>query len=389
VKLFVLLGVSGATAAAGAVLAQAQPQGQPDFIGVAKIVAEQESIPVGEAVRRIRLQERVMRLQERLLDEERGNFAGIAIVGNDRQQRIKIKFKDPRGRTAAALVPDDEEMRTESDVEQAARSVDELLTAQRDLIGRFRGFGAGVAVGINFGTNGLNVKAADVAAARTHIEGSGFDRSIPLTFVAGDPTITVDSRVTGGRDVEGCQTGFMVRNYSGLRGVSSAQHCGTGLIDLQTNESVGTWQAGLERPTEGVDVSWHRSSAHVYPNVIYTPRGEVTITSSRGISLMPYGSQACLSRTQYNPSRGSPTVSCGTVFNAEYYYVDRTGATHGPWVAVSQSGSTVLSQPGDSGGPWFTGNAALGIHRGKDPTGYSVFTPVEKLSRISVVVATN
>ena len=125
-------------------------------------------------------------------------------------------------------------------------------------------------------------------------------------------------------------------------------------------------------------------------NYIFTPNGEVRITSSKGISLMPYGTQACLSRTQYNPSLGSPAVSCGIVYNANYTFRDpTTGVTSGPWVAVSPQGSTVLSQHGDSGGPWFSGNAAMGIHKGKDPTGYSLFTPVERLSKISVYVATN
>jgi hypothetical protein len=48
--------------------ASAQPGGQPDFIGVAKVIAEQDGISVGEAVRRIKMQERIFRLQERLFD---------------------------------------------------------------------------------------------------------------------------------------------------------------------------------------------------------------------------------------------------------------------------------------------------------------------------------
>ncbi|MEA3052791.1 MAG: hypothetical protein QOG72_1694 [Sphingomonadales bacterium] len=371
-------------------IALAQAQGQPDFIDAAKIVAAQNNISVGEAVRRIKLQERILDLQTKLLKEERGNFAGIAIAADSRGQRVKIKFREPRGKTAETVVADTE-LRAESDVETAARSVDDLLAAQGDLLSRMKGYkGGGVAVGINFQTNGLNVKTKDVAAARAHIAAAGFDASVPLNFVAGDPTIVDESRVTGGRDVEGCQTGFVVANYSGLRGVSSAEHCGTGLIDLNTNESVGDHQAGLLNNSQGTDISWHRSAAHTYVNYIYTPNGEVRITSSKGISLMPYGTQACLSRTQYNPSLGSPAVSCGIVYNANYTFTDpSTGLTSGPWVAVSPQGSTVLSQPGDSGGPWFSGNAAMGIHKGKDPTGYSLFTPVERFSKISVLVATN
>ena len=375
-----------AIAVPGAALAQ----GQPDFIGAAKIVAAQNDISVGEAIRRIKLQERILDLQAKLLKEDRGNFAGIAIVADSRRQRVKIKFKEPKGKSVDTLVADTE-LRTESEVEPAARSVDDLLAAQNDLLSRMKGYkSGGVAVGLNFENNGLNVKTKDVTAARAQIAAAGFDASIPLEFIAGDPTITDNSRVTGGRDVDGCQTGFVVANYSGLRGVSSAEHCGPGLVDMGTGESVGTRQAGMLNNAQGTDISWHRSTAHSYVNYIYTPNGEVRITSSKGISLMPYGTQACLSRTQYNSSLGSPAVSCGIVYNANYTFTDpSTGLTSGPWVAVSPQGSTVLSQPGDSGGPWFSGNAAMGIHKGKDPTGYSLFTPVERFSKISVLVATN
>lgn len=163
------------------------------------------------------------------------------------------------------------------------------------------------------------------------------------------------------------------------------------MIDLQTNESVGTWQNGQKNDGAGYDVSWFTQAGHVYVNSIFTPNGEVRITSSMGTSLMPYNTKACLSRTQYNPGLGSPAVSCGIVYNANYTFKNpATGLMSGPWVAVSPQGGTVLSQPGDSGGPWFNGgNAAMGIHKGKDPTGYSLFTPAERLSKISVYVATN
>lgn len=53
--------IAAALAALAASAAHAQDGGQPDFIGVAKVVAAQEGISIGEAVRRIKLQERIIR----------------------------------------------------------------------------------------------------------------------------------------------------------------------------------------------------------------------------------------------------------------------------------------------------------------------------------------
>ena len=187
---------------------------------------------------------------------------------------------------------------------------------------------------------------------------------------------------------------LVVANYSGQRGVSSAQHCsdalGPQLYDAQTRESVGTWVYGLKDNANGYDVNWYTSSAHTYAPYIYTVNGEVRITSSAGLSLMPASTRTCISRTQpASSSRPAPAVGCGTVYNPNYIIRNATtGVTSGPWVAVTWNSSIARTYGGDSGGPWFYGNAAMGIHKGVDGN-LSLFTPVERLSKINVYVATN
>jgi hypothetical protein len=57
-------------------------------------------------------------------------------------------------------------------------------------------------------------------------------------------------------------------------------------------------------------------------------------------------------------------------------------------VGVAPAGALLLAEVGDSGGPWFFGSKAYGIHSGSQGS-IAVFTPVEKLSSLSVVLQTN
>jgi hypothetical protein len=90
--------ISSALAAAAlmAASAPAQPQGgggQPDWLFVAKDRAAREGISVGEAVRRIRMQERLIRLQERLLEQYPDTFSGLVIEGSKERYGFRALFK--------------------------------------------------------------------------------------------------------------------------------------------------------------------------------------------------------------------------------------------------------------------------------------------------------
>jgi hypothetical protein len=86
-----------------------------------------------------------------------------------------------------------------------------------------------------------------------------------------------------------------------------------------------------------------------------------------------------------NPRRspsGSSTARLGTISTTSYC---ASGAC--TWVRVAGNG-TNLSEGGDSGGPWFSGNTAYGSHTygiGND----SAYMPVNYFSGISVTIATS
>ena len=174
----------------------------------------------------------------------------------------------------------------------------------------------------------------------------------------------------GGLPISTCTTGFTVRNSSGVRGVSTAGHCGN-------SQSLSGYSLTFrsERYSGSYDIQWHNASGHTYPNTIRVSSSTRSITATRSRTSQTVGSQVC--------KQGKTTgYTCGTISTISYC---ASGAC--TWVRVAGNGYN-LSEGGDSGGPWFSGNTAYGSHTygiGND----SAYMPVNYFAGISVSIATS
>lgn len=174
----------------------------------------------------------------------------------------------------------------------------------------------------------------------------------------------------GGLSISTCTTGFTVVNSGGTRGVSTAGHCG----NSQTLSGIALTFRG-ESYSGSYDVQWHNATGNTYPNTIKVSSSTRAITGTRSRTSQTVGSQVC--------KQGKTTgYTCGTINTISYC---ASGAC--TWVYVAGNG-TNLSEGGDSGGPWFSGNTAYGSHTygiGND----SAYMPVNYFSGASISVATS
>ncbi len=174
----------------------------------------------------------------------------------------------------------------------------------------------------------------------------------------------------GGLTISGCTSGFTVRTSAGTRGISTAGHC-------SNSQSLSGYALTLrgERYTGSYDIQWHNASGHTFPNTIKVSSSTRSITGTRTRANQTVGSQVC--------KQGRTTgYTCGTIATTSYC---ASGAC--TWVRVN-GGSVNLSEGGDSGGPWFSGNTAYGSHTygmGND----SAYMPIDYFSGISVTIATS
>lgn len=161
-----------------------------------------------------------------------------------------------------------------------------------------------------------------------------------------------------------CTSAFTVRK-SGQGGVLSAAHC--------TN-SVSGYTFGGQVESGSTDAQWHKATGPSN-RIRYTSGGATQAITTYyapaiGASACNYGAATgCKCSTIWTNSACWPGLGCG-------FYAVSGGVTSG----------------GDSGGPWFSGSAAFGVHKGSAPLGFanrSVFTYVgNALSSLGLTLCT-
>jgi hypothetical protein len=159
-----------------------------------------------------------------------------------------------------------------------------------------------------------------------------------------------------------CMAGFSVIHTSGDTGVATADHCAVNAPTRVYQNTTGGGSLTLNRRGRSFtgnngDLAWYGGGSHDAPNRFWntsTTSRNVTATGTRQI-----GQSIC------NYGRNSGT-KCVTVVDHGWSF----GAYHGLTAVDS-----CVTAGGDSGGPWYIGNIAYGIHSGCLGDN-SVFTPV-------------
>jgi V8-like Glu-specific endopeptidase len=178
-----------------------------------------------------------------------------------------------------------------------------------------------------------------------------------------------DSDVRGGAKVSGtggyCTSGFVVKNSSGTTGVATAGHCEGINTYFNPNGSTIPLAWNLEIRDADQDVEIHTSAYLERPEFyadVATPR---VLTGRRLRTSTAIGDVVC--------HRGESTgYSCGPVSktNTQLTYSNAcNGVTCAEtWVTVTGNANTAC-YPGDSGGPVFISQTAVGLLKGSTDTG--------------------
>jgi hypothetical protein len=325
--------------------------------------AERFGVSAQEGARRLQLQDAVDALNARLTEEQAATFAGLSIEHTP-EFRVVARFTRNGEETIRPyLTP---ALAQVVEVQPARFTLQQLERRLEAGYQRVRGAGipAAGAVDVRANRAEVHVLRGRSAAARGVLGEGG------VSLVEVDQLPVEEIAMYGGLPISTCTTGFTVRNSAGTRGVSTAGHCG----NSQTLSGYALTFRG-EAYSGSYDVQWHNASGHTYPNTIKVGSGTRSITGTRSRTSQTVGSQVC--------KQGKTTgYTCGTISTISYC---ASGAC--TWVRVAGNGVN-LSEGGDSGGPWFSGNTAYGSHTygiGND----SAYMPVNYFSGISVTIATS
>jgi hypothetical protein len=325
--------------------------------------AESFGVTPQEGARRLQLQDAVDALNARLAEEQAATFAGLSIEHTPEFQVVARFTRKGEETIRPYLSP---ALAAVVRVEPARFTVQQLERRLQASYNRVRAAGIPAAGGVDVRAN----------RAEVHVLRGRSAAALALLGEADASVVEVDHlpqeeiAMYGGLAISTCTTGFTVRNSAGTRGVSTAGHCG----NSQSLSGYALTFRG-EAYSGSYDVQWHNASGHTYPNTIKVSTSTRSITATRSRTSQTVGSQVC--------KQGKTTgYTCGTIATISYC---ASGAC--TWVQVSGNG-TNLSEGGDSGGPWFSGNTAYGSHTygmGND----SAYMPVNYFSGISVTIATS
>ncbi|WP_283135810.1 alpha-lytic protease prodomain-containing protein [Rhizohabitans arisaemae] len=199
--------------------------------------------------------------------------------------------------------------------------------------------------------NSVVVLTGNPAEAKKFVRASGADPAVvavrqsaerpqPLNDVRGG-----DAYYMGGR----CSVGFSVTKAGSQGGFVTAGHCG----------NVGTATQGHNRVAQGTfrgssfpgnDYAW------VEVNTQWTPRG---VVNAYGAGILPItGSQQQVVGASICRSGSTTQYRCGTISQ------HNTSVTYPEGTITGVTRTTVCAEPGDSGGPYFSGSQAQGVTSG-------------------------
>jgi hypothetical protein len=180
---------------------------------------------------------------------------------------------------------------------------------------------------------------------------------------------SVTSTIMGGGAMTSCTSGFSVHTSVG-NGIVTADHCADdqqygGLSNIE-------FVSGAVRESNGHargDLQWHKAIG----GAVAVPRFRATSTEYRDV--LSVGA----------PTVGQTVCKFGKVSNASCDRVDVTCAvftiSDGPYDCMHFTENHNL-MPGDSGGPWYYGNSAMGVSSGHWWNAWSdrdVFSPIYRI----------
>lgn len=352
----------------------------------AKSYAAQFNVSIGEATRRLAMQRKASRLQEKLRAENPDSFAGL-YVENGGKFRIVTKFKGAGGAEKLKRGTQDADLLAETETEEAAETIPEAKGRQQRLIAQLKRAGVTADSGfdIKSGTVVLYVLNKAEAEAKLNAASIQLGERARLEQVE---SFIVPTALYGGYTVatqtptylRNCTSGFNVQNASGVKGVMTAGHCYNDAKYFTSRTASYSTSGGTlltfknEANTGNDDYQWHSASSQTYPAQFYDGVSLKSVTDWHTQTWAYDGEYVC----KYGITSGQ---TCGSVVTTMYW-----DSSYGGYYAQVSNGG-VMNKEGDSGGPVFVGTEAYGIVHGRNAA-YDLFYMGIELQTLGLTVLT-
>lgn len=311
----------------------------------AKVYALDVGVDLEEAIRRLKLQVPAGDLNAELVANESDTFAGSWIQHSPEFKIIVLFTKN--GEEILRPYIDGGPLSDIVEVRTASQTLAELDKIQAEAILTVYDLDIPVESGVNVHENRVELYVTD--QTRFYDELARTNRQLPdkAYVVEVDQLSQEETDIFAGLSLSQCTSGFSVENASGTKGITTAAHC-------DNTQSYG----GTDLPFQGsaygssYDFQWHTAPGFTVRNLMFDGTYNRYVYPTRHRDDQELDEFVC----KHGKTTG---FTCGYIINKSY---QPTGMA-ATFIRVHRDGVN-LSEGGDSGGPWFSGNTAYGIHIG-------------------------
>lgn len=315
--------------------------------------AQDNDVSVAEARQRLTLQKQFGSFNENLLNTEKDTFAGIWIQHNP-QFRVVARFTSDFDSDWQTYLPSASLAEYVQIDLSATYSLLELKEAQSAMIEELATFDIDFEASIKARSNRVQLFVENVDEIKALLSQGSIVLTDHVSIIQVEQMSGEEMTIHGGLElvtsVSFCTTGFSVRHFDGTLGVLTAAHC---------PEPISFMGTGL--PFEGsayggpYDFQWHTAPGFTIRDWIFDG------TNNRFVRDIKTRDQQM--EDEYVCKHGRSTgFTCGYIDSKDFMPSQPPGNTTPTYIYVREENGN-LSSGGDSGGPWFSGNTAYGIHK--------------------------
>lgn len=331
----------------------------------ARMYAAEFGVSLEEAVRRLRLQGPIGDLARNLTVEEQDTFAGLWIQ-HQPEYRVIARFTRDGARTIGPYV-EGGPLEGLVEVLPADATLAELEAAQDRAVRIVRFLGVRAETGVDVFHNRAYLNVTDRARFVAALRRANVRLPEQVGVVEVNKLLKPSANIYAGLNLHvpngiDCTSGFSVRNTaSGKTGITTAGHCAD-----ESNNRI--YRSGVLLPhvigsqRGPYDMQWHttpgfrdRPWARDFSNDS-TP-GYRRITGARGRLDQAWNSWVC----HFGQGGRVAELRCGRIKDRSYGNLAGPTNPTNTYVLVVNNNADIDDR-GDSGGPWYDGRIALGIH---------------------------
>ena len=351
VMLFGLLYTSNALAESDNVVSIDVPITNDALLLDATSYAQDNNVSVEEARQRLMLQKPFGILNEQLLHNEADTFAGVWIQHSP-DYRLVVRFTDELQNGISPYLSNELAPYITVDY-TAVYSLQEMKSVQEEMIASLNETGLRFETGIKVRTNRVELYVEDNDDFRSNLSRHSIELHPNIFIKQVEDFSRKEVDIFAGLTLVPCTSGFSVRHTDGTLGILTAAHCTDPANDPITF-------MGTQLPFKGwayggsYDFQWRTAPGFTVRDLMFDGTNNRFVRDFKGRDQQMENEYVC----KHGKTTG---FTCGFIDHKDFRPSEPPGNASATFIYVRNDGGN-LSSGGDSGGPWFSGNTAYGLH---------------------------